>query len=105
MARFYGNIGFGLTEETEPGVWTPKIISRPYYGDILRKFNKWNQSENPNDDLALNNEISIVADQFAYENASCVKWVEMYGTKWKVTSIEIDHPRMKLTFGGVWNGD
>ena len=27
MAKFYGVIGYAVTEETKPGVWTEKILS------------------------------------------------------------------------------
>ena len=33
MAKFYGVIGYAVTEETKPGVWAEKIIERMYYGD------------------------------------------------------------------------
>ena len=36
MAKFYGVIGYAVTEETKPGVWTEKIIERMYYGDLIR---------------------------------------------------------------------
>ena len=36
MAKFYGAIGYAVTEETKPGVWTEKIIERMYYGDLTR---------------------------------------------------------------------
>lgn len=31
MAKFYGVIGYAVTEETKPGVWAEKIIERMYY--------------------------------------------------------------------------
>ena len=34
MAKFYGVIGYAVTEETKPGVWAEKIIERMYYGDL-----------------------------------------------------------------------
>ena len=30
MAKFYGVIGYAVTEETKPGVWTEKIIERMF---------------------------------------------------------------------------
>ena len=34
MAKFYGKIGYAETVETKPGVWRPKIIEKPYFGDL-----------------------------------------------------------------------
>jgi hypothetical protein len=32
-----------------------------------------------------------------------MRWLEWKGTKWKVTSVEIERPRMILTIGDVYN--
>ena len=39
------------------------------------------------------------------ENYSNIRYVEIIGTKWKVTEIEPQYPRFILTTGGVYNGD
>lgn len=36
MSKFYGTIGFAITTESAPGVWQDSIVTRNYYGDILR---------------------------------------------------------------------
>ena len=36
MTRFAGDIGFGITVETSPGVWEEIVYRRKYYGDIDR---------------------------------------------------------------------
>ena len=36
MAKFFGNIGYAKTIETEPGVWEETIIEKPYYGDLVK---------------------------------------------------------------------
>lgn len=106
MARFYGKVGYGIDEEsTTPGVWTPSIVERNYYGDVLRQSHRWEQGESLNDNLKLSNRISIVADAFAYEHAYAIRYITWMGTQWKVTELEIQRPRIILTIGGVYNGD
>lgn len=105
MAKFYGPIGYGVTEETAPGVWTEKITERMYYGDITRNARKVQSSEQLNDDINIANEISIVADPFANENLHSIKYIGFMGARWKVTSVEIQYPRLILTVGGVYNGE
>lgn len=105
MAKFYGEIGFSETVETSPGVYVDQIMPHPYYGDIERQGRRWEQGESINDDLIVNNYISIVADDFVRENAGKMKWVSFLGSKWKIQSVEMEYPRIKLTLGGVWNGD
>ena len=105
MGRFYGQIGFLITEETVPGVWTEKIDERPYYGDVLKHKMNWNSSEHLNDNITLNNDISILADSFAYKNVGAMKYVSWKGACWKISSAEIEYPRIRLTIGGVYNGE
>lgn len=104
MAKWYGNIGYGVTVETEPGIWEQTIIERPYYGELTRNTKKQSQSSDRiNDDLTLSNGISIIADPFACQNFSDIRYVEIMGTKWKITEVEIQYPRLLLTTGGVYN--
>ena len=37
MAKFYGIIGYELTEETEPGIYVERIIENAYFGDVIEK--------------------------------------------------------------------
>lgn len=105
MAKFYGAIGYAVTEETKPGVWMEKITERMYYGDLTRNTRKLQSTDQLNDDLNIANEISIVADPFANENFHSMKYAEFMGAKWKITSVEVQYPRLILTVGGVYNGE
>lgn len=106
MAKFSGLIGFVGTREDPPnsGIWEEFSDARQYYGDILRQGRHWEHGDSRNDDLTVNNYISIIADDFAKQNFQFIKWVEILGVKWRISSVEIEYPRIKLTLGGVWNG-
>ena len=104
MAKFYGNIGFVTMKETAPGVYRPVETLRAYKGDLLNNVKRWESTEYVNDDLSLNNRISILADSFAYENFGAMKFVEQYGARWKITAAEVQRPRIILSVGGVYNG-
>ena len=103
MPKWYGKIGYGVTEETSPGVWTEEIVERQYYGDIIRNLRRLETSDQVNDNVSVSNEISIVSDPYAFENFHSIRWVEFMGAKWKVSSIEVQHPRLVLSLGGVYN--
>lgn len=103
MAKFYGNIGFAESLETEPGVWVQEFTSRPYYGDLVRNFRKLENSGGVNDNINISNEISIVSDPYANQNFHLIKYVEFMGTKWKVSNVEVQYPRLILTVGGLYN--
>jgi len=104
MAKFHGNIGYATSTETSPGVWTDVVTEREYFGDVIREAKQWAKGNQVNDDLTISNRISIIADDFAYENFSAMKYVIWAGVYWKVSSIEIQRPRFILTIGGVYNG-
>lgn len=103
MAKFYGDIGYADTKETAPGVWQEQITERPYFGDILRTTSKMQSGEHLNDNLSIDNRLSIVADPFAYENFYTMRYVKWMGALWKITSVEVQRPRLILTIGGVYN--
>ena len=103
MAKFYGVIGYGETEETTPGVWKPKITERSYYGDLTRNTRRLQSADKLNDNICISNEISIVADPFAYKNFHLMLYVEFMGAKWKITNVEVQYPRLILTIGDVYN--
>ena len=103
MPKWYGKIGYGVTEETSPGVWTEEIVERQYYGDIIRNLRRLETSDQVNDNVSVSNEISIVSDPYAFENFHSIRWVEFMGVKWKVSSIEVQYPRLVLSLGGVYN--
>lgn len=105
MAKYFGAIGYSITEETSPGVYTPKITERLYKGDVLRNTRRWENGTSQNDNLTINNSISVIADAFAYENIFAMKYVSWMGSRWKITNVEIQRPRLTLTIGGLYNGN
>ena len=38
-------------------------------------------------------------------NQKRMAYAEIMGTKWKISEVEVQYPRLILTIGGVWNGD
>ena len=103
MARYCGKIGFVKTVETSPGVYTNEATEKKYYGDVLSVRLKWQPTDSLNDNFTVNNQISIIADKFAFENFSIIKYVDWQGILWKVTGVEVRYPRLILTIGGEYN--
>ena len=103
MAKFYGKIGFAKMEETAPGVWVENVTEREYYGDVIRNIRRLQDGIGLNDDINVNNEISIVADPYANENFHSMRYVRYMGAKWKISSVDVQYPRLILTLGGEYN--
>lgn len=105
MAKFYGVIGYATTEETKPDVWVETITERQYYGDIIRESRRVESSQDSvNDGVSLDNEVSIVADLYAQENINEMRYIKIRGTAWKITSVEVQYPRLNISIGGIYNG-
>lgn len=106
MAKFYGQIGFVSTVEDPPdsGKWVDTITERNYYGDVIRISRRWETGQKVNDDITINNEISILSDPFVTQNIPWIRYVVWNGVKWKVSSVDVEYPRLKLSVGGVYNG-
>ena len=103
MAKYFGKIGYISTQETRPGVWRSVVTEKEYYGDVIRNTRRLDTAEQVNDNIDISNQISIVADPFAYENFHSMRYVEFMGTKWKVRTVDVQYPRLILTLGGVYN--
>lgn len=105
MAKFFGKVGYVIHKETTPDVWTDEVTEVSYYGDVINLFQRVKSGDKVNDDISLNQKISIMADAFAYNNFSAIRYVEWMGVKWKVTEITPERPRILLTIGGEYNGE
>lgn len=104
MAKFYGEVGYAISTETAPGVWVDEIVERNYRGDILLDQRRWQPADQVNDNINVDNKVSIMADPYMYENLDTIRYVSLYGTKWKVKTITILRPRIDIYLGGVYNG-
>jgi hypothetical protein len=104
MAKWFGVIGYATQVETVPGVWEEQIVERSYYGDLTRNTRRLQTADQINDNLNINNELSIVADPFANQNFHLMRYAEYMGTKWKIINVEVKFPRLILTLGGLYNG-
>lgn len=106
MAKYYGAVGFMDTQETRPGIWTEEIVERNYCGDIIRNIRRQDPVQNEvNDKINVQNQISIVMDPYANEHFFNIRYVTWQGAKWKVSSVEVQYPRLVLSVGGVYNGE
>lgn len=104
MTKYHGKIGFIKFVEKEPGKWVEDTIERDYKGDITRNFRRWDKSSdgiNPN--LNVTNTITIVADDFIFNNSHFIRYAEFMGSYWEINSIELERPRLILELGGVYH--
>lgn len=104
MARFYGKVGFGQTQNQGNGVHVDVVQYREYYGDVRINSRMTMDDQKVNSDLTTSNSISIVADSHANEHFSAIRYVEWAGTLWEVIDVTQESPRLLLRLGGIYNG-
>ena len=103
MAKWSGVIGYALQKKTASGVLREVVEEHKYRGDVVTDVRRWQNGEGLNDDLQIQNQLSVVADTFAFLNVNHIRYVTYMGAKWKVRSIQIQRPRLVLSIGDVYN--
>ena len=104
MAKYFGSVGYAEDEEVSPGIVKERIVTREYYGDIIRNNRRLENSDQINDDIKITNQISIVSDPYAIDNFWKIRYATFMGQKWKVKTVEVEFPRLLLTLGELYNG-
>lgn len=105
--KFSGKVGFWKKDvETKPGVYKSNIVEKNYTGDVLKNIRRFQPAENQqNENLRVNNQLSIISDLYMQQNWASIKYVVWNGSKWSVSSVDIgSYPRVILELGGVYNG-
>lgn len=105
--KFSGQIAFWKKDtEVKPGVYKPSIVEKNYAGDVLKNSRNFQSVENQqNDNLVVNNRLSIISDLYLQLNWSSIKYVVWNGVKWKAKSVDLTpYPRVIIELGGVYNG-
>lgn len=104
MAKFYGVIGYGTSTETAPGVHVDVITEKSYYGDVINYNRSLQDGEGLNQNIIVNNTISIVADEFMFANYFAIRYIRWNSILWTITKVEVKRPRLILSLGEVYNG-
>lgn len=104
MARFCGEIGFGITAEVAPGVWEDVITEHKFYGDVLRNDLNSESGEKAVPDFQFTNRISVVAGHDALRRRKEIRYIRFEDELWVINSIEIEGRHLILGLGGVYNG-
>jgi hypothetical protein len=105
LAKFYGAIGYALLVESSPGIWIDSVVEKNYRGDVVLNQMRFQSGEAVNDNIDIDNSISIVADAYAYENLGFMKYLVWNKVAWRIKSFSVNRPRIVLQIGGVYNGE
>lgn len=103
MAKWYGQIGFAENQETDLDEWTEVITDISYPGDVLFNNRSLESGNEINSTINISYKISFLADPYARNNFHKIRYATFMGSKWRVTNVEVQYPRMTLTLGGLYN--
>lgn len=104
MARFHGQVGYGETVETRPGVYEDVITEKTYSGDVTSVSRKNQSGPGVLGTIRVQNVISILSDAYGFEHIFALKYIIWQGAYWTVTDVEVKRPRLILRLGEVYNG-
>lgn len=100
--KWFGKIAFADQKDDGTGVWKSVITERDYYGDVLRNSKRDENSTVINSNITLSNQLSVVADPFILDFFTKIVYVEIFGKKWKVSSVDVNYPRLTINFGELY---
>lgn len=103
MSRYSGKVGYAITKETSPGIWTQDIVEKQMRGQIEHAVARSNEPTQVNENITLNLRFNLVADEFAFNNFMHIQYLEYARKKWAVTSAEVFRRRIILNVGGLYN--
>jgi len=110
--KYCATLGFRFThekldEEGNPtSIWVEDITERKYKADVMSYGYRNQASENEStvDDYKISNKLSVIAcDAFTISHLNSIIYCEYLGIKWKVTSVDIQRPRLTLSLGGEYH--
>lgn len=103
MSKYSGLIGYSVTSETSRGIWESTIVEKVYYGDVMSLRNVVFGRETISGNTEIRNQISIIADPYAINNFQNARYITWHGSKWSISSIEVQYPRLIIQIGGIYN--
>lgn len=102
MAKWSGKIGFSNLVEIEPGIWEEQPIEKPFYGDFYKNTKRPETRSEVNSPITISNQISFIADAYANQNFHKILYATYMGVKWRINSVEVQHPRLIIELGGEY---
>lgn len=105
MARFSGMIGFSIDKEVRPGIFKETFVEKKYKGYVTRKSRGWDNSEYLNDTVNIQNEISVISDNFMNRHFGTMRYVRFMEQVFEITSatMDVDQHRITISLGGIFN--
>ena len=102
MSKVSIHVGYETQSEIAPGVWGSTVKEVRYKADLTRDIVRSTSEDKIHNDIYLNNQFAIVANTFAHQNVQFMRYVKYKGVNWRISSFEINKPRLTIYVGGVY---
>jgi len=103
--RVSGVIGYGIQTKIRPGVVDDVITEKQFRGNVVRPPGSGPEdSGKVNDDLKVNVTISVVAGAYHAQHVHQMRYISWKGQLWKISNVDVEHPRLIIRLGGLYNG-
>lgn len=108
--KYVGEIGYYNEGVLKDGVYTKEVLKVKIKGDMDElRIDKVSPSENNQqyENTSFNNFISFIPNGLIRQKIKSgdLAYITLDGFKWKISSISYNRPRVKLTIGGLYNGE
>ena len=100
--KWFGYIAYSREYTEEPGVYENDLLVKPYYGDVIKLHKKDATAQQITNNFGISDQLSVISDPYLVENFHKIAYVTYLGIKWRVSSVDVDYPRVTLSFGEVY---
>ena len=104
MTRFSDKVGYVSQGSLVDGVQEVVVTERVYKGEVLENISSLQDGEKVNDDIRLQDRVSLIADAYGLENFSQIRFVVRMGIPWIAQTVRVERPRIIISLGGVYHG-
>ena len=104
MTRFSDKVGYVSQGALVDGVQEVVVTERVLKGVVLETIASIQDGEKVNDDIRLQDRVEVLADAYALENFSKIKFVVRLGIPWIAQTVRVERPRIIISLGGVYHG-
>lgn len=108
--KYIGEIGYYDSESVIDGIYKKEIKSQSIKCEIIElKIDKKDASQEYQryQDSGINIIIKFIPNKVIIKkmNSGDLLYITLNGTKWKISSISYNRPKILLTIGGLYNGE
>lgn len=97
-------VGYTIEQDQGHGIISEQPVEVSVRGDMLRNNPRMSYSGSVNGTMTMSMSFSFIADAFAFQHMTKIRYLIFNGEAWTVNTIQEVRPRIILELGGAYNG-